>query len=358
MDVRKSLITLAVSAALGLGTLGVAVAQTSDREDSVRSWGRWAVLSPAAGGEEYVAFAPAGTNDLERCEAGANCPGPNPPVPPVAEGPCVAGAPCGFTYIDTLVRGEGEGEESHIGKFELTFSEAETENDNGDGTDGGSETDIEPALRSSIEEGNPLNVAFRVNPGEADEIQSDTLPVLLTDSGFQSNDRRSRSFVQGRPRVEYEDDVPAIIEGFWRQNSVDGSTQQNGQYVVGIAATAEEMSELFDQLGDAVGGEVVGIYEGPTARGGNVALFMNFDRAVWEGEFNGQLVDFAASGSIVGSGFVSDPAGFSDHIASGLVEGGFVNAGQNAIGAFEVNDLDGLRDADVFNAELQTRYED
>ncbi len=355
MDVSKSLIALGVSAALGIGSLSVAVAQTGDREDSVRSWGRWAVLSPAAGGEEYVGFAPAGTNDLERCEAGANCPGPNPPVPPeppVVEGPCVAGAPCGFAYIDNIISGEGQGEDSHIGKFELTFTESQSESGEGTG--------VEPAAVIEVPEG-PLNVAFRVTPiptGTGTVISSDTLPVLPLSSGFRSNDRDSRSFVNGRvTAVEGEVD-PTIIEGFWRQNSADGGSQQNGEYVLGIAATGTEMADLFEQLRE-IRGEAVGVYAGPTGRGGDVALYMNFDRAVWEGEFNGQQVGFAASGAIVGSGFVSDAGGFSENIASGLVEGGFVNAGQNAIGAFEVTDLEGLHDADIFNAGLQRDvYED
>jgi hypothetical protein len=354
MDVSKLLIAMGVSVALGAGTLGAAVAQTGDKEDSVHSWGRWAVLSPAAGGEEYVAFAPKGTDDLKRCEAAANCPSPKPPKPepPVAEGPCAAGAPCGFTYIDTLVRGEGQGEESHVGKFELTLSEGE--NENGKGKEGG----FEPSALAESQGVNSLTVAFRVNPGEADEIQSDVLPALATDTGFRSDDRTSLSLVNGRVTAVSDDEEPAIIEGFWRQNVEDGSYQQNGEYIVGVAATAEEMSQLLDQLGDGIRGDVIGFCEGPTGRGGNVALSMNFDRATWEGDFAGQAVDFGASGAIVGSGFVSDPGGFSDNIATGLVEGGFVNAGQNAIGAFEVTDLEGLHDADIFNAELRTQIED
>lgn len=320
MDVKRSLISLCLSFALGGALVGVAVAKTAEDEDSVRSWGRWAVLSPAAGADEYVAFAPEGISNLGRCDTAANCPTPN-PEPTPDEGPCVAGQPCGFAYIDHLVRGEGQGDDSHMGRFELTVSEGETD-----------------------------TVAFRVtNTDEGIDIQSDTLPALFTDTGFRSNDRTSPSLINGRVTELDADEAPAVIEGFWRQNADDGSFQQNGEYVIGITATAAELSSMLDEFG---GADRVAYYQGPTGRGGDVWLRMDFGQSTWSGEFAGQQVSFDAGGAIIGSGFVSDPGSFSGNIASGAVEGGFVNAGQNAIGAFEVTDLEGMHDADIFNAGL------
>ena len=44
-----------VSVALALGMSAAANAAKQKEEDSVYKWGRWAVLSPAAGGQPYVA---------------------------------------------------------------------------------------------------------------------------------------------------------------------------------------------------------------------------------------------------------------------------------------------------------------
>ncbi|HFD81333.1 MAG TPA: hypothetical protein ENK05_13215 [Gammaproteobacteria bacterium] len=51
MSAARSLVALGVILALGAGqAIG---AQKQKEEDSVYQWGRWAVLSPAAGGEPY-----------------------------------------------------------------------------------------------------------------------------------------------------------------------------------------------------------------------------------------------------------------------------------------------------------------
>lgn len=324
MNVSKPLLVLGISVGLAGISGGVAAVAKDADDDSVYRWGRWAVLAPAAGAEDLIAFAPAGGNDLGRCEAGANCPDPKPePVPePIVKVPCAAGAACGFTRIDRR-HADGSTGASTTGLFALK-------------------------LQSDGEGGGTAN--FRANPGEADEIASGDLAAAIGPMQFRSTDRNALSLIAGRI-VAGETDV---MEGFWRQIAGDGSYALSGEFEAGTAATASEMSALMGQLD--LGGAVIGVYEGPTAalRGAtDVRMTMNFGTSQWTGHFTGAAVQFDAGGQIQGSGFVSDAGRFSSNIATGMVEGAFVNAGRNAIGAFEVTDTAGIRDADVFNAGLQ-----
>jgi hypothetical protein len=330
MKFGKPLLALGISVALTGVSGGVAAVAKDADDDSVYRWGRWAVLAPAAGGEDLIAFAPAGGNDLGRCEAGANCPDPkaesepepDPTPDPVVKVPCAAGAACGFTRVDRR-NADGSTGESTTGRFALKLEAG--------GAGGGTAN-------------------FRANPDEPDEIASGDLPAAIDPTRFRSTDRDDPSLIAGRIVAGDSD----VTEGFWRQIAADGSYALSGEFEAGIAATESEMAALMTQLDR--GGAVVGVYEGPTAnlRGAtDVRLTMDFGAGEWTGQFTGAQVQFDAGGQIAGSGFVSDAGRFSDNIATGMVEGAFVNAGRNAIGAFEVTDTAGIRDADVFNAGLQ-----
>ena len=62
MSANKHLIALAISTALAIGQSAVA---QEPAEDSAYQWGRWAVLSPAAGGEPFSApDAPGAANNV------------------------------------------------------------------------------------------------------------------------------------------------------------------------------------------------------------------------------------------------------------------------------------------------------
>jgi hypothetical protein len=364
MDVSKSLIALGVSIALFGGAWETAVAKKTDEEDSVYRWGRWAVLAPAAGGEEVIAAAPAGTSNLGRCESAANCPDPQdvppeepppeepppvepppvepppvdpppvepppvepppvdpPPVePPLTQVPCAAGQACGFARID--------------------------QNGQTSGTSGDRVVPFELSLDDNEGEGEVDTVAFKANPGADDEIASDTEEALyVTDSEgnlvlVRTLDRNAQSILRGAVIVD-ESGVPVLIQGPW-MHAEDG-----GEYVWGIAATPEQITDLVDRL-DGLG-ELAAIYNGVTANGGTVNMTVDFNAGEWSGDFAGRY-SFSATGDVVGSGFAS--TGFTDPKVSGLVQGGFVNAGNNAIGGYEVDHADLGRDADVFNAVLQ-----
>ena len=100
------------------------------------------------------------------------------------------------------------------------------------------------------------------------------------------------------------------------------------------------------------------VYQGSTmgaVNGGEgaVRLEINFSSDTWKGEFNSKAFT-VDKGVVVGSGFVTDAnSKFSNNIKSGDVKGVFVNAGNNAIGGYEVEFQNGLKDADVFSAGLQ-----
>lgn len=346
MDVSKPLINISVCLTLALSAqAGLAIEQD---DDSVDSWGRWMVLSPAAGPEDFVAFAPEEPPDVGRCEASQNCPGvafnetptepPPPTEPPTSLGPCFSGQGCGFARSDyrsnnpgsnalqpaavggTIAGNAGPG--SDVGYFELELVSGES---------GGSET-----------------AAYRANVGDPDEIASGPVDAQINASNFRTTDRGSPYRVLGNITRD-ADGTPVMVEGFWRQ--VDPNSAQSGEYVWGLAASETEMAGLMDQL-QAEGGTLVGRYEGATGRGTGVELDIDFGAGTWSGDFAGG-VPFTAGGTVGGTSFVSDPEQFSGNIDTGVVEGGFVNAGSNAIGGYDVTDLEGLREADVFNTLRQ-----
>ncbi|MBI5040891.1 MAG: hypothetical protein HZB57_06750, partial [Gammaproteobacteria bacterium] len=79
MNIKKSLIALSVFSILMGGVWEAAVAKKADKEeDSVHRWGRWAVLSPAAGQDEAGFITIAASNDLGSCQSSENCPGIKP----------------------------------------------------------------------------------------------------------------------------------------------------------------------------------------------------------------------------------------------------------------------------------------
>lgn len=338
MDVKKSLIAVGISSVLMAGTWATASAKTAEDDDSVYRWGRWAVLAPAAGVEEVIAYAPAGTDNLGSCESSENCPTPIltdtpeppvPPVPPVATSPCEAGMPCGFARVDLPFDPSQANKpvSSDIVPFELML-------------DDGAQT-----------------VAFVVDPGSVNGIQSATVPASIQTGKVPGAVNTSRgSSVVLRGEIQARNPQAALVQGLWANTSNGGSESVNvdgGEFVWGITANADEMQSLISSLG----GDMTAVYQGITmgttnGNEGAVRLDINFGNATWSGQFDADI-SFAASGDVVNSGFVSNANGFSGNIVSGEVKGGFVNAGNNAIGGYDVIDTNGIQAADVFNTALQ-----
>jgi len=88
MNIKTRAVVLGVGLALGSAQIAFA-AKHKDEEDSVYEWGRWAVLSPAAGGEPYRgATAPDASNNVRPDGADEFSPkvsGVTSPVPPVSD---------------------------------------------------------------------------------------------------------------------------------------------------------------------------------------------------------------------------------------------------------------------------------
>lgn len=342
MDVKMTLIALSVATALSAGLTASAFAKKTDEEDSVHRWGRWAVLAPAAGVEELPAFPAVAANDLGRCEAGANCPEPQaiddptppppPPPPPIVDVPCQAGQGCGFARIDYRTSGSGQAYDRHVGMIDLALTEGE-----GD------------SVRYVV-------TGPSAPAGENVALDSGELPADIAYDRMRSTARDLPSSISGRLLRDADEQV-AMAEGPWRQIADDGQSAHSGEYVWGIAATEQQMNLLMERLG-TFGGDVIAQYAGPTATGGMIDLQFNLTEATWTGNVQGTVMNFQAGGTVHNSNFISDPALFSPNIAQGDLKGAFVNEGNNAIGAFAVQDHEGVREADVFNARLQeTRYE-
>lgn len=336
MDVSKTLIATSVSVALLGGVWGSAVAKKSDEEDSVYRWGRWAVLAPAAGQEEVIAYAPAGGGDLGRCDSAANCPDPNLPQKP--EQPEQPEQPeedvsklVGYARIDYRERGSAQAYPRNVGTFEAYVGDDESAPEAGYIVSGPSAPD-----------------------GENVSLDSGYLPVTGDASGFRSTSRGNDSF-SGRFTYGADGEL-AIVEGPWRQIADDGSHAHSGEYVLGFTATKAEIATLMDTLDIGLGGDIFAQYSGPTATGGSIDLSFNLSDSEgrWTGEVRGTVLDFQAGGTLSNAEFVADQ--FSDNISRGAMQGALVNAGNNAIGSFAVESDIGegglLREADIFNAAL------
>ena len=348
MLVVKSLIAASVSAVLLAGVPASVVAKTATEEDSVRSWGRWAVLAPAAGREESL-LVPAGTGNLDRCASATNCPGPvaqkdpepetpvDPPIdPPIdpPEQPKAGGEPKGYARIDYREAGSAQTFPRYFGDIVL--------NNDGDGH--------HPVLD---EDDAGQTLAFRVagqtGPGEGGfNVGTEPLQVSVTPDRFRSP-RGAPFFIDGRYLRDVEGNL-VLVEGTWWQTGENGDFRRSGEYVWGITASEDQLSSLMGQLG----GELKGVYRGATATGGTIGLEMNFTQATWTGDVQGRVLDFQAGGTMDGAFFESDPTQFSSNIRGGRLEGALVNGGQDAIGGFQVKTHgdNPLQEADVFRAGL------
>lgn len=346
MEVTKSLIAAGVTAALLAGYANLAMAKTTAEEDSVYQWGQWATLAPAAG-EEAVLFAPAGTNNLGACESGENCPqitdagGGNEDGGDgdgddggegggQAQSPCAAGAACGFARVDPA---DSASAGSYVASFALDMQDGDADS----------------------EDGGPDTVAFKVGQGGLLEpntraaIDSDTEDATYYNGGVRTSNRKAATVLRGDIELGEAPDE-TVVQGLWAYGA------DNGEFVSGIAATEDQLTTLANSLFDVQGTRVAD-YFGPLANGGDVALHIDLaPGGTWGGEFNGAVPFNVTNGRIVDAGFVTDAQTvFSGNIAAGEVAGALVNAGGNAIGGYEVVTLEGAKDADVFNAQLQRR---
>lgn len=356
VNTRKSLIALGIFGILLGSAWQISVAKQSDEdEDSVRRWGRWAVLSPAAGQEETGGFVVPEGDNLGSCESSENCPtllvgttssgggstssgggsstsssggdsssssssgggSTSTSSSGGAMAPCAPGTACGFARIDQPYDGQGTAaESSELAPFELTIDQ---------------------------DEGSFGTVSYVVDPGTEGEIASGPISAIITPTDLLG---LSLDPIIAGTITPNNDGNPAVVTGPW----VVGDA--GGEYVWGVTATAVQMQSLVDSLGSdkiaTYSGKTLGVVNGGE---GEVNLSFNFSNNSWSGQFDNNAFS-VTDGVIVESGFVTTAASnLSGSIASGTAYGAFVNAGDNAIGAYDVTTTGGSRLVDAFNTQ-------
>jgi hypothetical protein len=382
MNSKHTLVAMSVALALGAGQ--PAIAADGDDEDSVYQWGRWAVISPAAGGPEYVArLTPDAVNNARPEDADEFDPKieeqsvePEPPVE--VAGFCEAGALCGYaTYSkmadQTSSESPGEGEVTpaqviDVSEFDFTSDDpngpvlAKFSLEKGTLTDEVSPPGEEPpgvpesTAEFEVTEANApdfpdiksLEILGDFDDGDVQERREvntfdSELGAIVTDAT-----ESTLSHSQQETGQEYQFD--GVDSGYWRQlaeqrlefilgegelPSVTVLQDSDGYFVVGTTATIEQM-EAF------AAGNAIANYSGYVLDyAAPMQLTFDFGGRTFDGNFSSAngFQGFDISGAVDGVNFAAQDGGRE-------VAGSFFNGGFNASGA--VND--GAR-VGVFSAD-------
>ena len=359
MNTSKKMIVASIALALGVSSAANAAAQKE--EDSAYEWGRWAVLSPAAGGNEpYVAgLEPGAVNNARPGDADEFDPDVEEPDPvdiPTVEAFCTAGANCGYaTYYKELAEDDGpefnpeaavEGYDQSdnnpggpvLARFNLDATTLDQPDDG---------TDFEPTAVAGGQDGEPQSVNFEVfgtNDADFPDIESVEMEGVDSYSGFGQSVVRDRT-ENGDPRtvrtvqvstLEEQYDFNNVDTGIWndeqevqtRVNTGEPSEtvfdffSSGGHFAFGRTATIDEMQRFS-------AGNVTAVYQG-VVLDYNSGVTMEFDlgndtvvgRFASENGFNG----FEAAGAVDGVNFSAEDG------ANGFV-GSFFSGGENVSGA-------------------------
>ncbi len=383
MNTQRTLVAAAVSVAVLAAVPVWGKSQNIEEEsDSVYRWGRWAVLSPAAGGEETRAIQRDTGNDLRPGEAGENTPDliavlrPQPPedelplpfepdVPdeiediadgdddpllppdeppvdppvdppidppvdppddPVITGFCEAGQACGFATLYGHERGEPGPRPTRDG-------------DGGDGNHRNCGVPAELARFDLSRDGS----SFEISAEDLQTILSVLMNVHINGPGFLHGNGVEDG---DHSKIWAHVDLDALEEilmatGDWAHN------KDHGDFVWGIAATLEEMEAL-------AAGDVIALYRGQSEGWGALTKFrLDFGEASWSARIGpGGPYRFRVSGDISGPNL--NAVGYSPNINTDASNfAGFVMQGAQNLGAgWEVENVDGQGYVDVVNAGL------
>jgi len=358
MNSKTRLITLGLVLALGAGQEAWATQQKE--EDSVYQWGRWSVLSPAAGGEAYkAALAPDAANnarpgdadEFQPVVASVGTPPVEPPPvePPPVEPPpvdvvdsCVAGAACGFA---TYSRQEGDGPRSGpvLASFELseTPMDAPDKFTNFAVTDSGDESfpDVNSDTAGHFSDG-------------ADVTGTKGVPIRDRDLGTLTSDSETATLSHSNQDTGQVYDLDGVDAGYWRQlaqqrvsyflgdragtSEINTISDSDGYFVHGLVATVEQMEAFAAGRVSATYNGFVLDYASP------VRLNFNFDNNTFNGNFdtaNG-FSGFEIDGAVNGVNFSATDAGKE-------VAGSFFNGGFNASGAVNNGTQTGVFSTDL-----------
>ncbi len=362
MNTAKKLIVVSVALALGMSSAANAAAQKE--QDSAYEWGRWAVLSPAAGGDEpYVAGLEPGAvynarpGDAEEFDpkvevlSDDTTPNGNPTV----EAFCAAGSNCGYaTYskdvgedgpqfdAEAAVEGYDQSDNNPGGPVLARFSLDATALEQPDGG-----TDFEPTAVGGGQDGAPQNVTFEVfGTNDADFPDIESVEMEGTDSYVGTGQSVVRDRTEdGDPRtvrtlqtstLAEQNDFSNVDTGIWGDDQLSQTRVNTGEpsepifdffsagghFAFGRTATIDEMQRF-------AAGNVTAVYRGVVLDYGS-QVRMEFDlgndtvvgRFASENGFNG----FEATGAVDGVNFSAADG------ANGFI-GSFFSGGENVSGA-------------------------
>jgi len=397
-----------VAAAAAALMAGPAPASTGnhDKQDSVYSWGRWAVLSPAAG-RPQVALLKLGGPDVPRnCATDpASCERPEPQPPQEVEGPCAAGQACGFAtyHASSATDGPSYGPPQTEGRVQPAALAVRPTTNGPVPADFRADSGGLAAAAQGAAVGRTGFAVSATNPADqAPDVKS--LDMALRNAGARAfsgdgtDTQFSPSTGPATPAVRVDHDsrvsgglpyagVSQIVAGVW--------SDSQRRYVLQQAfANAQDLLEFYDsrQVTDAHGvfvagtttpqtdldalkaGQVTASYGGAMLENGTpVSIAVHFGAGTWNGSWGGSKgsldlskatvvtrgngaylqgqVGFTASGVVSGANIVSK------QLSSGLtgsVKGSFFGAGAQTLGgSVDVHaNVDGTdaRQVDVFAA--------
>lgn len=365
MNTSKKMIVAGIALALGMSSSANAAAQKE--EDSAYEWGRWAVLSPAAGGDEpYIAaLEPGAVNNARPGDADEFDPEVERPDPidnPTVEAFCTAGSNCGYaTYYKQLAEDDGpefnpeaavEGYDQSdnnpggpvLARFNLDATALDQPDDDTDGTD------FEPTAVAGGQDGEPQSVNFEVfgtNDPDFPDIESvemegtDSYTGTDTSNDIELVTDEGDTFIRvtqtsHTSTLDEQHDFNNVDTGAWSDDQQTRTTINNGEgqatmfdffssgghFAFGRTATFDEMQRFS-------AGNVTAVYQG-VVLDYNSRVTMEFDlgndtvvgRFASENGFNG----FEAAGAVDGVNFSAEDG------ANGFV-GSFFSGGENVSGA-------------------------
>jgi len=371
---KKHLLAVSIATLLA-GFTQSALAMQED--DSVYEWGRWSVLSPAAGSEPYRApeetvaqfNARPGEADEFDPEVLSN-PGQPPVNPPEVPEFCTPGSPCGFaTYnASATVQAESVGPAAVsqpggsggrvLADFQLNEQQVTDPNNTGgsgpafDTTDFAvTNADGDPAIYPDVHSVT-INGAFSSGSTDIQGLESQVTGFnTQTGDVFTNAETSTLSHQQDGNGQVY--DFTGADAGYWQlvseqrvENILGGSNyvlsraDANGHFVSGTTATLDEMERFAAGHPIATYNGFVLDYASP------VSLTFDFGKYSFNGNFgsaNG-FQGFAIDGVVNGANFQAKDSGRE-------VRGSFFNQGFNTSGAVNNGSQLGVFSADLAGGE-------
>ncbi|GEM_PF-3431739 len=353
MNTAKKLTVVGVALALGMSAAANAAKQKE--EDSVYKWGRWAVLSPAAGGEPYVAaLEPDAANNKRPGEADEF----QPKVVEVS-GFCDAGANCGYaTYSRTSGGTDGKAGPVLTG-FELKSKQITDPNNNNPGGTPFNVTQFKVTGTDSPEalpDVNSVQIEGGFSGGTGDIQTIKGHIVSLDESTLEATtnlDTSTLSHTNQDTGTVFS--FNGVNAGYWRHLaeqrvanllSDKGTTRtlndSDGYFVTGMTPTVEQMQSFAAGHVSASYSGLVLDYDSP------VKLTFNFGTNTFNGNFataNG-FNGFQINGAVNGVNFGASDAGKT-------VNGSFFNGGFNASGGVNNGSQVGVFSTDLVNRNIE-----